>query len=206
MPLEGDAEVSAGEAARVEPIAEPIAEPAGDAEGRPTRPAIDRWAIAVEVLTVLGVLMFVFVIYTVFGTGLSGAQSQRHLDRQFQRELRASVSLGAGEQEQDSGLLGQPAHPEEEEEGEEEAIAEVDLGPPRPGDPVAILSLPTIGSRSIVVEGTRSDELMCGPGHLRSSPLPGRAGNSVVFGRRTTYGAPFSDLEASCGRATRWTW
>ena len=62
---------------------------------------------------------------------------------------------------------------------------------PAPGQPVALLSIPSIGVQKIVVEGTSASELTQGPGHLRSSPLPGRAGNSVIAGRRTTFGAPF---------------
>jgi hypothetical protein len=36
--------------------------------------------------------------------------------------------------------------------------------------------------------------LESGPGHLRDTPLPGQAGISVIFGRRTAYGGPFSRL------------
>jgi len=65
---------------------------------------------------------------------------------------------------------------------------------PSVGQPVALLSIPTIGVQKIVVEGTSSSDLTHGPGHLRGSPLPGRPGNSVIAGRRTTFGAPFRDL------------
>jgi sortase A len=65
---------------------------------------------------------------------------------------------------------------------------------PAPGQPVALLSIPTIGLQKIVVEGTSAAQSMQGPGHYRGSPLPGRAGNSVIAGRRTTFGAPFRDL------------
>jgi len=46
-----------------------------------------------------------------------------------------------------------------------------------------------------VVEGTDSEALEKGPGHLRTSPMPGQPGNAVVAGRRTTYGAPFRRLD-----------
>ena len=180
-----------------EPAAEPSAEPGGEpppitpAEPDAAPPRIDRGAVAVELLTVVGILMFLFVIYAVFGSALDEAQSQRHLDRELQGRLRASVSLGTGAEDADSGLLGQP----EETEAEPEQEVELATGPPGSGDPVAILSLPTIGMREVVVEGTRSTDLTAGPGHLRSSPLPGQAGNSVVFGRRTTFGGPFAELD-----------
>jgi len=62
---------------------------------------------------------------------------------------------------------------------------------PLPGQPVALLSIPSIGVEQIVVEGTSASELTRGPGHYRGSPLPGRAGNSVIAGRRSTFGGPF---------------
>jgi sortase A len=69
------------------------------------------------------------------------------------------------------------------------------VGPTTPGAPVAILNIPSIGVRDlVVVEGTTSENLTLGPGHLRDTPLPGQGGTSVIFGRRATFGAPFSRL------------
>ena len=69
------------------------------------------------------------------------------------------------------------------------------LGPTGPGEPVAILDIPNIGLRNvIVVEGTAAAQLDLGPGHLRNTPLPGQLGLSVIYGRRATFGAPFARL------------
>lgn len=69
------------------------------------------------------------------------------------------------------------------------------LGPTGLGQPVAILDIPSIGLRNvIVVEGTTSAQLDLGPGHLRNTPLPGQLGLSVIYGRRATFGAPFARL------------
>jgi sortase A len=62
------------------------------------------------------------------------------------------------------------------------------------GTPVASLDIPRLGLHETVVEGTTAKLLEGGPGHLRSSPLPGQAGNVVVAGRRSTFGAPFADV------------
>jgi LPXTG-site transpeptidase (sortase) family protein len=63
------------------------------------------------------------------------------------------------------------------------------------GAPVAILAIPRLGLADlVVVEGTSSGDLTHGPGHLRSSVLPGQAGVSVVYGRVLTYGDPFAHL------------
>ena len=69
------------------------------------------------------------------------------------------------------------------------------LGPTAPGSPVAVLDIPSIGVRNmVVVEGTTPENLTLGPGHLRDTPLPGQAGVSEIFGRRATFGGPFAGL------------
>jgi len=62
------------------------------------------------------------------------------------------------------------------------------------GTPVAILEIPSIDVNEVVVEGTTSQALTAGPGHLRDTVYPGQAGTSVIFGRRAAYGAPFARL------------
>lgn len=64
----------------------------------------------------------------------------------------------------------------------------------RPGRPVAVISVPTISLKQVVVEGTSAAELRDGPGHRRDTVLPGQVGVSVVYGRATTYGGPFSRI------------
>lgn len=64
-----------------------------------------------------------------------------------------------------------------------------------PGKPVAILNIPAIGIKNmIVVEGTSPENLELGPGHVRNTPLPGENGVAEIFGRRATFGAPFGRL------------
>jgi sortase A len=62
------------------------------------------------------------------------------------------------------------------------------------GTPVAVLSIPEIDLTTVVFQGTSGEVLEGGPGHLRYTPMPGQPGTSVIFGRRTAYGGPFSRL------------
>jgi sortase A len=63
------------------------------------------------------------------------------------------------------------------------------------GTPVALLRIPGAGiGDEMVVEGTTAGDLRFGPGHLPSTPLPGEAGVSVVYGRSLTFGAPFRHI------------
>ena len=70
------------------------------------------------------------------------------------------------------------------------------LGPTAPGSPVAVLNIPAIGIRDmVVVQGTSPENMTLGPGHLRDTPMPGQEGVSEIFGRRATFGAPFARLD-----------
>jgi sortase A len=65
----------------------------------------------------------------------------------------------------------------------------------RPGDPVGRLSADSIGLDSVVVQGTAGGDLRKGPGHYPDTPLPGAGGTVAIAGHRTTYGAPFRDVD-----------
>jgi sortase A len=64
-----------------------------------------------------------------------------------------------------------------------------------PGDPVGRIRIPEIGASKVVVEGTDGGSLRKGPGHYPETPLPGIRGTVAIAGHRTTYGAPFRDLD-----------
>ncbi|MGH3786748.1 MAG: sortase [Pseudonocardiaceae bacterium] len=63
------------------------------------------------------------------------------------------------------------------------------------GTPVAILEIPRLGLREVVVEGTSSGTLRSGPGHRRDTVLPGQVGTSVILGRLAAYGGPFGSID-----------
>jgi sortase A len=85
------------------------------------------------------------------------------------------------------------------------ALGTAPTGPTNPADPaqllapgtaVAVLNIPELELTTVVFQGTSGQVLEGGPGHLRDTPLPGQPGISVIFGRRTAYGGPFSQLQA----------
>ena len=64
-------------------------------------------------------------------------------------------------------------------------------------EPVGRLKVPKINLNEVVVQGTDEEvSLTKGPGHYTETPLPGQKGNWTVgiAGHRTTYGAPFRDI------------
>jgi sortase A len=65
---------------------------------------------------------------------------------------------------------------------------------PSEGSLVALLQIPSLGLNDAVFQGSSSQVLQKGPGHMPTTPLPGQAGNSVIAGRRATYGAPLGGI------------
>jgi sortase A len=132
-----------------------------------------------------GVLVLLFVVYQLWGTGIHEARAQNALQDEFTEALSDS---GVDDTTEDSVAIGEatPAPPPPP-------------GPPPPppaeGDAVARLSIPKIDVEKIVVEGVSVSDLKRGPGHYPDSPLPGQPGNAAIAGHRTTYGAPFNRID-----------
>jgi sortase A len=66
---------------------------------------------------------------------------------------------------------------------------------PLQGDAIARIEIPAIGVHEYVVEGTDTGDLRKGPGHYPETPLPGAPGTAAIAGHRTTYGAPFRNID-----------
>lgn len=62
------------------------------------------------------------------------------------------------------------------------------------GAAVGVLSIPKIGVVYDVVQGTNTGDLERGPGHYASTALPGLGQTVAIAGHRTTYLAPFRNL------------
>jgi sortase A len=73
-----------------------------------------------------------------------------------------------------------------------------DLNAKRPrvakGQALGIIQIPKINLNLMVVEGDGPTELRGGPGHRIGTPVPGQVGNSLIFGHRSGWGAPLSEL------------
>lgn len=74
----------------------------------------------------------------------------------------------------------------------------IDFFPEEPvdeGEPLGVVRIPAIDLDWVVFGGVLPATLNQGPGHMPWTPLPGQPGNAVLSGHRTTYGAPFIDLD-----------
>ncbi|KRC59498.1 MULTISPECIES: sortase [unclassified Nocardioides] len=59
------------------------------------------------------------------------------------------------------------------------------------GTPIALLEIPRLELREVVVEGSSSRQTKLGIGHRFDTPYPGQAGASVLVGRASAYGGAF---------------
>jgi sortase A len=63
------------------------------------------------------------------------------------------------------------------------------------GDAIGRIEMPTIDKSYVVVAGDDADDLRKGPGAYPETPLPGRGGTTAIAGHRTTYLAPFRNID-----------
>ncbi len=125
-------------------------------------------------LIALGLLMFLFVGYQLWGTGIQEAQSQNKLESTFKNLLPES--------DLEKPVPGTPSTFQEPI-----FVAQ--------GGGVFLIQMPTINVTKYVVAGVEAADLKKGPGHYPSTPFPGELGNSAIAGHRTTYGEPFRHLD-----------
>jgi sortase A len=120
-------------------------------------------------LITLGVILLLFVLYQLVGTNITEHHNQVVAKKQFLVKQSQVVHLP------------NPAN----------AL----LPPSPPGGAIDVMRIPKLSNGNLyVVEGTSEDDLRKGPGHYSGSPLPGETGNAAIAGHRTTYGAPFFEL------------
>lgn len=137
-------------------------------------------------LITLGVIVLLFVVYQLFGTNLTEARNQTSLAHQFNAAIRSSPATTSTTTAATTPTSVAPTRP---------VAAPVDALPSvPPGGAIEHLVIKAIGVDKYVVEGTDEADLRRGPGHYTGTAYPGQVGNTAIAGHRTTYGAPFFEL------------
>ena len=77
----------------------------------------------------------------------------------------------------------------------ERQVASGSYGAISEGSVIGTIAIPKIGLNMAFIQGTSEADLIEGPGHYRGTALPGQSGNVSIAGHRTTYGAPFYNLD-----------
>lgn len=168
-----------------------------------------------RIMIAAGLLLFGFVAYQLWGTGIETARAQDRLEDQFEAIMAGAEAANADLADTDDqpGFAPVPERPvvvaddgevvEEQPvlEASDPAIAEVvpaesqELPPVVPGQAIMRVEIPSIGVNNMVLPGVTRNDLKEGPGHFPDSPMPGQLGNAALAGHRTTYGAPFNELD-----------
>ena len=138
----------------------------------------------------VGVLLLSFVAYQLWGTALYEHSAQSHLRQELAGKVRGPASA--------TSPSGSPSSvPTATTAPGTTFVDKVAPTTPDPSvnTPIGLLTIPRIGmTDAAIVEGTNENQLQQGPGHYQGTALPGQAGNVAIAGHRTTYGAPFYDL------------
>jgi sortase A len=147
----------------------------------------------------LGMLLFGFVGYQLWGTGLQTAASQKALAKEFASKQRAPLprptTTVTAAPTTTVATVGASAAPTT-------AATTTTLPRPEPLDipeadsVFAQLAIPRINMKANnILSGVSVDDLRKGVGHFRNTPLPGQKGNVALAGHRTTYGGPFLHID-----------
>lgn len=166
-----------------------------------------------RILISTGLLLFLFVAYQLWGTGIETARAQNSLESEFEQMIASNVATTDAPSTAVSTTVPSTTAPPTTVPVTTIAAAQPDdttptttapeysknpvtqnLPPVNRDAPLARLQIPTIDLDWIVVPGVTVEDLKDGPGHFPETPLPGQLGNSAIAGHRTTHGAPFFDV------------
>jgi sortase A len=137
-----------------------------------------------RLLVTVGLLILLFVAFQLWGTGLVTARAQDDMRAEFNRSIATTTTTSSTVPRSSTTTRTSST------------TAPTTLAPvPAAGDWIGTIKIPKIGVDKIFVEGTGRDDLKKGPGHYPGTPLPGQVGNAAIAGHRTTYGAPFYNLD-----------
>ncbi len=191
--------------------------PTADAAGQePTpQPQVPRLAIILgavgRTLITAGIVVFLFVGYQLWGTGIQEKNSQDSLSSRLDERLAMAARNPAAINDSADSTIGTdvttttaPGLSTEPSTAAPPTTTSTLPGGydpdllalffPENGDALARLEIPAIGLDKVTVRGVNVADLRKGPGHYPRTALPGNEGNTGIAGHRTTYGAPFNRI------------
>jgi len=151
--------------------------------------------VIADLLLVVGGVLLAYPLWS----GLLTTVQQGRLDQAYGRDA-VQFRLSVGSSTQKATKRDLPA------EVEVRRLAMLFAKGLAPGDPVGRLKIPRLGLSRVVQQGVAGragldpdgDRVLLrnGPVHYGTTPLPGAGEPFAIAGHRTTYGAPFSRLDA----------
>jgi len=189
---------------------------------RPPGPRDLRWFVRLfgKTLIIIGLLMFGFVAYQLWGTGIEYSRAQDRAENQFEELLELTGQQASSAAPTSTTTTETPTTTEAPTTTAgtttttastttssttsstvapttTSTVPVVDIAALgiEDGDSIARLEIPRMGLDDYVVAGVGREELKKGPGHYPQTPMPGQLGNSAIAGHRTTYGGPFLEID-----------
>jgi len=138
------------------------------------------------VLLVVGVLILAEAVVTLVWQEPLGAWSARNDQKELSAELRKAETKALA---QPTGFAARNAS------DRTAAVARRYRQSEKPGQALGRIELPAIDKKFVFVAGVSSRELKKGPGHYPTTALPGEHGTVGIAGHRTTYLAPFRNID-----------
>lgn len=127
----------------------------------------------------VGVIVLLYLVYSLLYTNRATEAAQEDLGDQWDLALEDGGGNQSGDGDDGDSAVPDPGS----------AVAALEFR--RPGE-----SEPIVHKKPLyVVQGVSLADLQRGPGHYPGTALPGAKGNFAVAGHRTTYGAPFYNLD-----------
>jgi sortase A len=144
-----------------------------------------------RLLITSGVVLLLLVAYQLWGTNLQTSRSQDELQDEFEQQVGdGGVIQGS------TTTTTKPSGSTTSVPNDTTPATVASIPPPAIGEVVGRITIPSIGVHNFYfVEGTGIDELKRGAAHYPETPLPGQAGNAAIAGHRTTWGAPFHNID-----------
>src|SRR3954464_13081349 len=153
-------------------------------KGKIMRPVL---RFVASVLITSGILMLVDAVLTVtWQEPVSAYFAQRSQDG-----LNDELKLDLPQVEADKRLAASIRHPRKALH----RLADLAEERARTGHAIGTIRIPEIGAHYAIVQGTDTDSLRKGPGHYPNTSFPGQGGTVAIAGHRTTYLAPFNQID-----------
>lgn len=152
--------------------------------GKIVRPVL---RFVASVLIVSGILMLIDAVLTVtWQEPVSAYFAQRSQDG-----LNDELKLEVPQVEADKRLVASIR----DERQRLKRLATLARKRARTGHAIGMIEFPSLDDHYAVVEGTDTASLRKGPGHYPDTSFPGEGGTVAIAGHRTTYLAPFNQID-----------
>ncbi len=125
----------------------------------------------------IGVLVLLYLVYSLLYTNRATDQAQSEIAEDW-------LAIDEGQ-----GLPGEGGDGAAKQLAPGTAVAALEFRRPGSNEPI-VRKNPLY-----VIQGVTLADLQRGPGHYPGTAMPGQKGNFAVAGHRTTYGAPFFNLD-----------